>query len=73
VRAVIRVSHCLTVREDSEEVGTCKSSYTVFTEKSDMYRVPAEFVPRRDRGAKTNRVTVSQELFDRSNAVEHFL
>ena len=39
-----------------------------------MRRVAAKFVPRLLTDAqKENRVTVSQELFDRSNADENFL
>jgi histone-lysine N-methyltransferase SETMAR len=39
-----------------------------------MHRVAAKFVPRLlTDEQKANRVTVSQELFDRSNADENFL
>ena len=47
VRSVIREKRRLTVREVSEEVGICKSScHTILTEKLNMYRVAAKFVPR---------------------------
>jgi ribosomal protein RSM22 (predicted rRNA methylase) len=39
-----------------------------------MHRVAAKFVPRLlTDEEKANRVTVSQELFERSNADENFL
>jgi hypothetical protein len=44
------------------------------TEKLEMHRVAAKFVPRLlTDEQKANRVTVSQELFERSNADENFL
>ena len=63
------------VREVSEEVGICKSScHTILTEKLKMYRVAAKFVPRLlTEEEKQNRVTVSQELLDRSTTDENFL
>ena len=73
--AVFRQNRRLTVREVAEEVGICKSScHLILTEKLKMRRVAAKFVPRLLTDAqKQNRVTVSQELFDRSNVVENFL
>ena len=75
VLAVIRQNRRLTVREAAEEVGTCKSScHLILTDKLKMRRVAAKFVPRLLTDAqKENCVTVSQELFDRSNADENFL
>ena len=75
VRSVIRENRRLTVREVSEEVGICKSScHTILTEKLKMHRVAAKFVPRLlTEELKQNRVTVSQELLDRSNTDENFL
>ena len=66
---MIRENSRLTVREDSEEVGICKSScHTILTKKLKMHRVAAKFVPRLlKEEQKQNRVTVSQELLDRSN------
>lgn len=67
VHAVIRENRRLTVREVSKEVGICKSScHTILTEKLKMHRVDAKFMPRLLTDAqKENRITVSQELFDR--------
>jgi len=66
-------NHCLTIREVSEEVGICKSScHTILTEKLKMLRVAAKCVPRL-LTEEQNRVTVSQELLDRSNTDENFL
>jgi len=75
VLALIRQNRRLTVREVAEEVGICKSScHQILTDKLKMRRVAAKFVPRLLTDAqKENRVTVSQELFDRSNADENFL
>ena len=74
-RSVIRESRRLTIREVSEEVGTCKSScHTILTEKLKMLRVAAKSVPRLlTEEQKQNRVTVSRELLDRSNIDENFL
>jgi len=75
VRSVIRENHRLTIREVSEEVGICKSSYhTIMTDKLKMLRVAAKFVPRLlTEEQKQNRVTGSQELLDRLNTDENFL
>ena len=75
VRSVIRENRRLTIREVSEEVGICKSScHTILTQKLKMHRVAAKFVPRLlTEEQKQNRVTVSQELLDRSNTDENFL
>ena len=75
VRSVIRENRRLTVREVSEELGICKSScHTILTEKLKMYRAAAKFVPRLlTEQQKQNRVTVIQELLDRSNTDENFL
>ena len=75
MHSVIRENRRLTVREVSEESGICKSScHTILTEKLKMHRVAAKFVPRLlTEEQKQNRVTVSQELLDRSNTDENFL
>jgi len=75
VPAVIRQNRCLTVCEVAEEVGICKSScHLILTNKLKMHRVAAKFVPHLLTDAqKENHVTVSQELFDCSNADENFL
>jgi len=72
---VIHDNRRLTIREVSEEVGICKSScHTISTEKLKMLRVAAKFVPRLlTEEQKQNRITVSQELLDRSNTDENFL
>jgi len=53
----------------------CKSScHLILSDKLKMRRVAAKSVPRLLTDAqKQNRVTVRQELFDRSNADENFL
>jgi hypothetical protein len=73
VRAVIRENRRLTVK--FEEVGITKSScHTILTEKLEMYHFAAKFVPcLLTDEQKANRVAVSQELFDCSNADENFL
>ena len=72
---MIRENRRLTVREVSEEVGICKRScHTILTEKLKIHRVATKFVPRLlTEEQKQNRVTVSQELLDRSNTDENFL
>ena len=74
VLAVIRQNRRMTVREVTEEVGICKSScHLILTDKLKMRHVAAKFVPRLLTDAqKENRVTVSQELFDRSNVKKTF-
>ena len=59
----------------AEEEGICKRScHLILTDKLKMRRVAAKFVPRLLTDAlKENRVTVSQELFDRSNDDENLL
>ena len=75
VLVVICQNRRLIVREVAEVVGICKSlCHLILTDKLKMCRVAAKFVPRLLTDAqKENRVTVSQELFDRSNADENFL
>jgi len=75
LRSVIRENRRLTIREVSEEVGICKSScHTILTQKLKLHRVAAKFVPRLlTEEQKQDRVTVSQELLDRSNTDENFL
>ena len=47
VRAVIRGNRRLTVREVADEMGICIGScHKIFTEKLQMCRVCAKFVPR---------------------------
>jgi 5,10-methenyltetrahydromethanopterin hydrogenase len=64
------------VCEVSEEVGGITKSlcHTILTEKVEMHHVAAKFVPcLLTDEQKANHVTVSQELFDHSNADENFL
>ena len=72
---MIRQNRLLTVREVAEEVGIRKSSCRlILTDKLMMRRDAAKFVSRLLTDAqKESRVTLSQELFDRSNADENFL
>ena len=75
---VIRQNHRLIVHEVAKEVGICKSlCHLILTDKLKMRRAAPKFVPRLLTDAqKENRVTgvtVSQELFDHSNAEENFL
>ena len=47
VRAVIRGNRRLTVREVADEVGvSIGSRHQIFTEKLQMFRITAKFVPR---------------------------
>ena len=78
VLAVICQNHRIIVREVTEEVGICKSlCHLILTNKLKMRPVAAIFVSHLLTDAqKENRVTgvtVSQELFDHSNAEENFL
>ena len=75
VLAVIHQNCHLAVREVAKEVGICKSScHLILGNKLKMRRVAAKFVPHLLADAqKENRVTVRQELFDRSNTDENFL
>ena len=74
-RSMIRENRRLTVREVSEEVGICKFSFLmILTEKLNMHRVAEKFVPLLlTEEQKQNRITVTQELLDRSNTDENFL
>jgi hypothetical protein len=65
----------ITVREVPEEVGINKSlCHTILTEKLEMHHVAAKFVScLLTDEQRAQRVTVSRELFDRSNADENFL
>jgi hypothetical protein len=75
VNAVIRENRRVTVHEVSEEVGTTKSfCHTILSKKLEMHHVAAKFVTHLlTDEQKANRVIVSQELFDQSNADENFL
>ena len=73
--AVIRGNHHLTVREVAHEVGiSIGSCHQIFTEKLQMRRVSAKFVPSLlTDDHKENRVEISQELLANANGNENFL
>jgi len=65
----------LTIREIAEDVGiSFGSCQAILTEKLNMQRVAAKFVPRvLTEDQKANRVNISQELLDRVSVDENFL
>jgi len=75
VRAVIHGNCRLTVREVVDEVGiSIGSCHQIFTEKLQMRRVSAKFVPRLlTDNQKENCVEISQELLANANGNENFL
>ena len=72
---VIRGNHCLTVREVADEVGfSIGSCHQIFTEKLQMCRISAKFMPRLlTDDQKENHVEISQELLANDNGNENFL
>jgi len=72
---VIRGNRHLTVREVADEVSiSIGSCHQIFTEKLQMRRVSAKFVPRLlTDGQKENRDKISQELLANANGNENFL
>ena len=75
VRAVIRGNRRLSVREVADEVGIgIGSCHQIFTEKLQMHRVSAKFMPRLfNDDQKENRVEINQELLANANGNENFL
>ena len=75
VRAVIRENRRLTVREVADEVSiNIGSCHQIFTEKLQMRRVSAKFLPRLSTDDhKENRVEISQELLPNANGNNIFL
>ena len=71
---MIRGYRRLTVREVANEVGiSIGSCHQVFTQKLQMSRVSAKFVPRLlTVDQKENRVELSQELLANPNGNEKF-
>ena len=71
---MIREKRRLTVREVADEVGISIGSYhQIFTQKRQMRRVSAKFVPRLlTDDQKENRVEISQELLANANGNENF-
>ena len=65
----------LTVREVADEVGiSIGSRHQILTEKLQMRRVSAKFVPRfLTDNQKENRVEISQKLLANANSNENFL
>jgi len=65
----------LTLREIAEDIGiSFGSCQAILTEKRNMHRVAAKFVPRAlTEDQKANRVNISQELLDRVSIDENFL
>jgi len=75
VRAVIRGNRRLTVREFADEVGiSIGPCHQMFTEKLQMRRVSATFVPHLLTGdQKENRFEISQELLASANGNENII
>ena len=75
VRHVIRANRRLTVREVAEEVDiSVGSCHQILTEKLQMRRVSAKFVPRLlTNDQKENRVQISQELLTNASGNYNFL
>jgi len=71
---VIRENRRLTVREVADEAGiSIGSCHQIFTQKRQMRRVSAKFVPRLlTDDQKENRVEISQELLASANGNENF-
>jgi len=67
--------NCLTVQEVADEVGIrIGSCHQIFTEKLQMRRVSAKFVPRLlTDDQKENRIEISQEQVASANGNENFL
>jgi len=72
---VIRGNRRLTVREVADEVSISKGSCNqIFTEKLQMRRVSAKFIPHLlTDDQKENHVEISQELPANANGNENFL
>jgi len=75
VRDLIIQNCCLSIREIAEDVGISFGSFqAILTEKLNMHRVAAKFVPHvLTEDQKATRVNISQELLDRVNIDENFL
>jgi len=72
---VIRGNRRLTVREFADEVGiSIGSCHQIFTEKLQMRRVRAKFVPRLlTDDQKENQAENSQQLLANTNGMKPFL
>jgi len=71
----VRGNHRVIVQEVADEVGiTTESCHQISTEKHQVRRVSAKFVPRLlTDDQKENRVEISQELLANANGNENFL
>ena len=72
---MIRENRPLTVQDVADKVGiSIESCHQILTEKLQMRRVSAKFVPRLLTGdQKENCVEISQELLANANGNENFL
>jgi len=72
---VIRGNSHLTVREFADEVGiSIASCHQICTEKIQIRRISAKFVPRLlNDDQKENRVEISQQMLSNANGNENFL
>ena len=72
---MIRGNRRLTLREVADEVGiSIESCHKIFTEKPQMRRNSAKFIPRLlTDDQKENSVEISQELLTNANGNENFL
>jgi [histone H3]-lysine36 N-dimethyltransferase SETMAR len=69
----VRSNRRLTVREIAEDCNiSVISCHVILVEKLGMHRVAAKFVPR-SQDQKDNRVTICQELLDRTNDDDMFM
>jgi len=75
VRAVIHGNRHLIIQEVAEEVGiSIGSSHQIFTEKFQICRVSAKFVPHLlNDDQKEKHVEISQEMLASANGNEKFL
>ena len=75
IRGVIRGNRLLTVLEVADDVGISIGSFHyIFTEKIQMRRFSAKFMPRLlTDDQKENRIEISQELLANANGNENFL
>ena len=74
VRDVIHENCRLTVQEFADEVGiSIGSCHQIFTEKLQMRRVSAKFMPCLTDDQKENHVEISHELLANANGNENFL
>ena len=75
INDLVRANRRLTVREIAEEVSISTGScHEILTEKFNLHRVAAKFVPRlMTEQQKENRVDVCRQLLERANDDETFM